>query len=271
MKLSAGAGLTTAVHTAESEEMRSPPRAGAADSSERAASTKIMMTPYTAGSLNMIQVRGTNAMAQLMVNNASTPDTSAGGMASQLWNSASRKKQKANAIPENRPKISATSDCPSMNAHTAEMAWNTAVPNRRMGTIPPTAAAGTTPTNASPTHVQPTTKAGSPSIRGSLPAPMRTPVGPGRPFPGHALHAADASHNPILAMPLTAVHAVSQPRLNRLIADQLDRAEVHAQHSAIYRAIVDRKPQAAALAVRRHVAYLEVRYARLAPESRLIG
>jgi GntR family transcriptional regulator, transcriptional repressor for pyruvate dehydrogenase complex len=82
---------------------------------------------------------------------------------------------------------------------------------------------------------------------------------------------ADASHNPILAMPLAAVHAVSQPRLNRLIADQLDRAEVHAQHSAIYRAIADRKPQAAALAVQHHVAYLEVRYARLAPESQLIG
>lgn len=82
---------------------------------------------------------------------------------------------------------------------------------------------------------------------------------------------ADASHNPILAMPLTAVHAVSQPRFNRLIADQLDRAEVHAQHSAIYQAIVDRKPQAAARAVQHHVAYLEVRYARLAPESRLIG
>ena len=72
-----------------------------------------------------------------------------------------------------------------------------------------------------------------------------------------------ASHNPILAMPLTAVHAVSQPRLNRLIADQLDRAEVHAQHTAIYRAIADRKPPAAARAVQRHVAYLEARYARL--------
>jgi DNA-binding FadR family transcriptional regulator len=82
---------------------------------------------------------------------------------------------------------------------------------------------------------------------------------------------AAASHNPILAMPLAAVHAVSQPRLNRLIADQLDRAEVDAQHAAIYRAIADRKPRAAALAVQRHVSYLEVRYARLAPQARLIG
>lgn len=82
---------------------------------------------------------------------------------------------------------------------------------------------------------------------------------------------AEASHNPILAMPLTAVHAVSQPRLNRLIADQLDRAEVHAQHTAIYRALADRKPQAAARAVQDHVAYLEVRYARISPESRLIS
>ena len=74
---------------------------------------------------------------------------------------------------------------------------------------------------------------------------------------------AEASHNPILAMPLTAVHAVAQPRLNRLIADQLDRAKVHAQHTAIYQAIADRKPQAAARAVKDHVAYLEVRYARV--------
>lgn len=73
---------------------------------------------------------------------------------------------------------------------------------------------------------------------------------------------AQASHNPILAMPLTAVHAVAQPRLNRLIADQLDRSEVHAQHAAIYRAIAERKPQAAARAVQRHVTYLEARYAR---------
>jgi GntR family transcriptional repressor for pyruvate dehydrogenase complex len=82
---------------------------------------------------------------------------------------------------------------------------------------------------------------------------------------------ANASHNPILAMPLTAVHAVSQPRLNRLIADQLDRADVHAQHTAIYQAIADRKPQAAARAVQRHVAYLEARYARLGLVSRSAG
>lgn len=82
---------------------------------------------------------------------------------------------------------------------------------------------------------------------------------------------AEASHNHILAMPLTAVHEVAQPRLNRLIADQLDRAQVHAQHTAIYRAIADSKPQAAARAVQHHVAYLEARYARLTPESRLIS
>jgi GntR family transcriptional repressor for pyruvate dehydrogenase complex len=82
---------------------------------------------------------------------------------------------------------------------------------------------------------------------------------------------AHASHNPVLAMPLTAVHAVSQPRLNRAIADQLDRADVHAQHTAIYRAIADRKPQAAVRAVQRHVAYLEARYARLAGVSRSVN
>jgi len=46
---------------------------------------------------------------------------------------------------------------------------------------------------------------------------------------------------------------------------------VHAQHTAIYRAIADRKPRAAARAVQDHVAYLEVRYARISPESRLIS
>ncbi len=79
---------------------------------------------------------------------------------------------------------------------------------------------------------------------------------------------AQASHNPILAMPLTAVHAVAQPRLSRLIADQLDRSEIHAQHTAIYRAIADGKPDAAARAVQDHVAYLEARYARLTRGSR---
>lgn len=82
---------------------------------------------------------------------------------------------------------------------------------------------------------------------------------------------ARASHNPILAMPLTAVHAVAQPRLNRLIAGQLDRSEVHAQHTAIYRAIADHKPQAAARAVQRHVAYLEERYARLTAASQFVS
>lgn len=74
---------------------------------------------------------------------------------------------------------------------------------------------------------------------------------------------ARASHNPILAMPLTAVHSVSQPRLNRLVADQLDRSEILSQHLAIYQAIADREPDAAARAVHVHVAYLEARYARL--------
>lgn len=48
---------------------------------------------------------------------------------------------------------------------------------------------------------------------------------------------AQASHNPILAMPLTAVHSVSQPRLNRLVADQPDRSEILNHHLAIYQAI----------------------------------
>lgn len=73
---------------------------------------------------------------------------------------------------------------------------------------------------------------------------------------------ADASHNRVLALPLTAVHRVSQPRLNRLIADQLDRIDVLAQHRRIYQAIADGEPDRAAAAVRDHVAYLEDRYRR---------
>src|SRR6266487_1160758 len=54
----------------------------------------------------------------------------------------------------------------------------------------------------------------------------------------------------------------------RAMRDALDRSDVHAQHTAIYQAIADCKPQAAARAVQRHVAYLEARYARLGLVSR---
>lgn len=79
---------------------------------------------------------------------------------------------------------------------------------------------------------------------------------------------ADAGHNRVLAMPLVAVHAVSQPRLNELIADQLDRAEVTRQHRAIYEAIATASAEAAADAVQRHVAYLEELYVRVAEAAR---
>lgn len=75
---------------------------------------------------------------------------------------------------------------------------------------------------------------------------------------------ADASHNRVLALPLVAVHAVSQPRLNDLIADRLDRDEVLRQHRAIYQAIAGGSPEAAADAVRRHVAHLEEHYVEVA-------
>jgi GntR family transcriptional regulator, transcriptional repressor for pyruvate dehydrogenase complex len=79
---------------------------------------------------------------------------------------------------------------------------------------------------------------------------------------------ADAGHNRVLAMPLVAVHAVSQPRLNELIADQLDRAEVTRQHRAIYEAIASGSAEAAGDAVQRHVAYLEALYVRVAEAAR---
>lgn len=74
---------------------------------------------------------------------------------------------------------------------------------------------------------------------------------------------AEASHNRVLALPLTAVHAVAQPRLNRLIADRLDRTAVLNQHRHIYQAIADGDPDRAAAAVLEHVTYLEERYSEM--------
>jgi GntR family transcriptional repressor for pyruvate dehydrogenase complex len=77
----------------------------------------------------------------------------------------------------------------------------------------------------------------------------------------------EAGHNRVLVMPLAAMHAVVQPRLNRLIYPYLDRSTVVAQHRAIFEAIRDRDPDRAEAMVLRHLEYLRTLYDRL-PELR---
>lgn len=74
---------------------------------------------------------------------------------------------------------------------------------------------------------------------------------------------AAAGHNRVLALPLAAMHAVVQPRLNRLIYHLLDRPAVVAQHRAIYEAIRDRDSDRAEQMVLRHLDYLRGLYVEL--------
>lgn len=78
-------------------------------------------------------------------------------------------------------------------------------------------------------------------------------------------HKAEAAsgHNRVLALPLAAMHAVVQPRLNRLIYPLLDAEAVIAQHRAIYEAIRDRDPDRAERMVLRHLDYLRDLYSQL--------
>lgn len=74
---------------------------------------------------------------------------------------------------------------------------------------------------------------------------------------------AAAGHNRVLALPLAAMHAVVQPRLNRLIYPLLDPKAVVAQHREIYEAIRDRDPDRAERMVLRHLDYLRDLYSQL--------
>jgi DNA-binding FadR family transcriptional regulator len=71
---------------------------------------------------------------------------------------------------------------------------------------------------------------------------------------------ARSAGNRVLTLPLASLHAIVQPRLNESILPLLRRAEVNAQHQAIYEAIGGREPDAAAAAVDRHLDYLERLY-----------
>lgn len=72
----------------------------------------------------------------------------------------------------------------------------------------------------------------------------------------------DSAHNRVLVVPLAALHALVQPRLNEAIARLLDRNEINRQHRAINDAIRDQAPDAATAAVNHHIDYLERLYRR---------
>lgn len=61
--------------------------------------------------------------------------------------------------------------------------------------------------------------------------------------------AADCARNRVLVVPLFALHAIVQPRLNEAILPLLRRRDINAEHAAIHEAIRDRGPDAATAAV----------------------
>lgn len=64
-----------------------------------------------------------------------------------------------------------------------------------------------------------------------------------------------AAKNSVLELAMTAVHLV-RPRTNRLLVKELDRGRIADQHWAMYEAIRDKEPIAAAEAFERHFCYL---------------
>lgn len=71
---------------------------------------------------------------------------------------------------------------------------------------------------------------------------------------------ARSAGNGVLTLPLAALHALVQPRLNQAIMPLLQRSTINNQHRAIFAAIRDGDPDAASSAVDRHLAYLERLY-----------
>jgi len=74
---------------------------------------------------------------------------------------------------------------------------------------------------------------------------------------------AASAENRVLTVPLFALHAIVQPRLNVAIEPLLDRAEINAEHEAILAGIRGVDPRAAAAAVDRHLNHLEDLYRRV--------
>jgi DNA-binding FadR family transcriptional regulator len=71
---------------------------------------------------------------------------------------------------------------------------------------------------------------------------------------------AESSSNRVLLVPLAALHALVQPRLNQAILPLIDRAEINAQHQAIHDAIRGGDVGGAGAAVDRHLDHLERLY-----------
>jgi GntR family transcriptional regulator, transcriptional repressor for pyruvate dehydrogenase complex len=69
-----------------------------------------------------------------------------------------------------------------------------------------------------------------------------------------------SAENRVLMVPLSALHAIVQPRLNEAIRPLIDRPAIDAEHTAIRDAIRDRDAAAAAAAVDRHIDTLERLY-----------
>ena len=74
---------------------------------------------------------------------------------------------------------------------------------------------------------------------------------------------AESAANRVLLVPLAALHALVQPRLNEAIMPLLDRSEINAQHQAIHDAIRAHDVDGAGAAVDRHLDHLETLYRRL--------
>jgi GntR family transcriptional repressor for pyruvate dehydrogenase complex len=71
---------------------------------------------------------------------------------------------------------------------------------------------------------------------------------------------AASAENRVLIVPLSALHAIVQPRLNQAIKPLIDRDEINAEHGAIHAAIADRDGAGATAAVDRHIDHLERLY-----------
>jgi GntR family transcriptional regulator, transcriptional repressor for pyruvate dehydrogenase complex len=74
---------------------------------------------------------------------------------------------------------------------------------------------------------------------------------------------ATSAENRVLMVPLYALHAIVQPRLNEAIRPLIVRDEIDAEHTAIRDAICDRDAAAATVAVERHIDTLESLYRRI--------
>jgi GntR family transcriptional repressor for pyruvate dehydrogenase complex len=74
---------------------------------------------------------------------------------------------------------------------------------------------------------------------------------------------AASAENRVLMVPLSALHATVQPRLNEAIRPHIVRDDIDAEHGAILAGIRDRDGDAAVAAVERHIDTLEALYRRV--------